>query len=303
MVHTKPILKQVKEFQVIAHDLEVEAMRIKSNVLIGAIIEKLPLSWRNFKLYLKQLTVDMSFEQLVLRIHVEEDNILNEKANANSLEPSANVFGQAAPKTKHNNNKGKNGSKNSSKYGKNHVQNKKNLSPCYVCVRTGHKARDCRFKTGQRGNGGGSNGRNNGNNAILSRFDLVYVMINDPDDTTDFHIASHIVRVHQNRENDVAPAFTTEQLKRYIQVAKGDTAPGSRVAYHMTLRQLEALIRLSEAIARCHLDDEVHPRHVKLATRLLKASVISVMWVNRMRRTTRAPWKRQRPKSPRLKLS
>ncbi|KAI3523866.1 hypothetical protein L1887_02331 [Cichorium endivia] len=135
--------------------------------------------------------------------------------------------------------------------------------------------------------------------AILSRFDLVYVMIDDPDDTTDYHIASHIVRVHQKRENAVSPAFTTAQLKRYIQVAKskkpklnvearkilvdsyvalrrGDTAPGSRVAYRMTVRQLEALIRLSEAIARCHLDDEVHPRHVRLATRLLKTSVISV---------------------------
>ncbi|CAI9265040.1 unnamed protein product [Lactuca saligna] len=72
-------------------------------------------------------------------------------------------------------------------------------------------------------------------------------------------IASHIVRVHQKHENDVAPAFTTAQLKCYIQVAKskkpklsaetrksfvdsyvalpkGDTAPGSRVAYSMTVR-------------------------------------------------------------------
>ncbi|KAI3664814.1 hypothetical protein L6452_43422 [Arctium lappa] len=135
--------------------------------------------------------------------------------------------------------------------------------------------------------------------AILSRFDLVYVMIDDPDDTTDYHIASHIVRVHQKREDAVAPTFSTAQLKRYIAVAKskkpkltaearqilvdsyvalrrGDTAPGSRVAYRMTVRQLEALIRLSEAIARCHLDDEVHPRHVRVATRLLKTSVISV---------------------------
>ncbi|CAH1446035.1 unnamed protein product [Lactuca virosa] len=93
--------------------------------------------------------------------------------------------------------------------------------------------------------------------AILSRFDLVYVMIDDPDDTTDFHIASHIVRVHQKRENAVALPSPTAQLKRYIQVAKskkpklsvearkvlvdsyvalrrGDTAPGSRVAYRMT---------------------------------------------------------------------
>ncbi|CAI0546206.1 unnamed protein product [Linum tenue] len=165
---------------------------------------------------------------------------------------------------------------------------------------------------------------------ILSRFDLVYVMIDDPDDQTDYHIAHHIVRVHQKREEALAPTFTTAQLKRYIAYAKtlrpklnaearallvesyvalrrGDTTPGSRVAYRMTVRQLEALIRLSEAIARSHLDTQVssymqkvnywypgffsivsfdlrcwpcclifqvQPRHVRVAVRLLKTSII-----------------------------
>ncbi|KAK6283305.1 hypothetical protein POUND7_017130 [Theobroma cacao] len=135
--------------------------------------------------------------------------------------------------------------------------------------------------------------------AILSRFDLVYVMIDDPDDQTDYHIAHHIVRVHQKREEALAPAFTTAQLKRYITYAKtlkpkltpearkllvdsyvalrrGDTNPGSRVAYRMTVRQLEALIRLSEAIARSYLETQVQPRHVRVAVRLLKTSIISV---------------------------
>ncbi|KAM5586992.1 DNA replication licensing factor MCM6 [Rosa sericea] len=134
---------------------------------------------------------------------------------------------------------------------------------------------------------------------ILSRFDLVYVMIDDPDDQTDYHIAHHIVRVHQKREEALSPTFTTAQLKRYIAYAKtlkpklnsdarkllvdsyvalrrGDTAPGSRVAYRMTVRQLEALIRLSEAIARSYLELQVKPHHVRLAVRLLKTSIISV---------------------------
>lgn len=135
--------------------------------------------------------------------------------------------------------------------------------------------------------------------AILSRFDLVYVMIDDPDDQTDYNIAHHIVRVHQRRENPVDPPFSTTQVKRYIMYAKtlkpklsaearellvdsyvalrqDDTAPGSRVAYRMTVRQLEALIRLSEAIARSHLDIQVQPRHVQIARKLLKTSIISV---------------------------
>lgn len=135
--------------------------------------------------------------------------------------------------------------------------------------------------------------------AILSRFDLVYIMIDDPDEQTDYHIAHHIVRVHQKHEEALAPAFTTAQVKRYIAYAKtlkpklkaearqllvesyvslrrGDTAPGSRVAYRMTVRQLEALIRLSEAIARSHLDTQVQPQYVRIAVRLLKTSIISV---------------------------
>ncbi|CAD5333961.1 unnamed protein product [Arabidopsis thaliana] len=135
--------------------------------------------------------------------------------------------------------------------------------------------------------------------AILSRFDLVYVMIDDPDEVTDYHIAHHIVRVHQKHEAALSPEFTTVQLKRYIAYAKtlkpklspearkllvesyvalrrGDTTPGTRVAYRMTVRQLEALIRLSEAIARSHLEILVKPSHVLLAVRLLKTSVISV---------------------------
>lgn len=43
----------------------------------------------------------------------------------------------------------------------------------------------------------------------------------------------------------------------YVALPRGDTTPGSRVAYSMTVRQLEALIRFLEAISRCHLDDEV----------------------------------------------
>lgn len=63
-------------------------------------------------------------------------------------------------------------------------------------------------------------------------------------------------------------------VESYVALRRGDTTPGSRVAYRMTVRQLEALIRLSEAIARSHLDNQVQTRHVRLAVRLLKTSII-----------------------------
>ncbi|OAE31042.1 hypothetical protein AXG93_1502s1440 [Marchantia polymorpha subsp. ruderalis] len=135
--------------------------------------------------------------------------------------------------------------------------------------------------------------------AILSRFDLVHIMIDEPDEVLDFNIAQHIVAVHQRQEEAISPEFTTAQLQRYIAVARtkkpelspaarevlvdayvalrrGDVSAGTQVAYRITVRQLEALIRLSEAIARVHLEDFVRPHHVKEAKRLLSTSIISV---------------------------
>ncbi|GJW33204.1 hypothetical protein Tco_0053236 [Tanacetum coccineum] len=43
-----------------------------------------------------------SFEHLVLKICVEEDNMMNEKANANSIELNANMVGESSSKTKSN---------------------------------------------------------------------------------------------------------------------------------------------------------------------------------------------------------
>lgn len=59
----------------------------------------------------------------------------------------------------------------------------------------------------------------------------------------------------------------------YVKLRKLDTRPGSKASYRITIRQLEGLIRLSEALARIHCSKKVTRKHVKEATRLIENSV------------------------------
>ena len=135
---------------------------------------------------------------------------------------------------------------------------------------------------------------------IMSRFDLFFVVLDECDEGVDRHLATHIVNIHMNRDEAVQPEFSTEQLQRYIRFARtfkpeftpeartllvekykelrADDAQGGigRNSYRITVRQLESLIRLSEAIAKANCVDDVTPNFVREAFGLLRQSIISV---------------------------
>jgi len=135
---------------------------------------------------------------------------------------------------------------------------------------------------------------------IMSRFDLFFVILDECNEGVDRHLAEHIVNIHMNRDEAVQPEFSTEQLQRYIRFARtfkpeftpeaktllvekykelrADDAQGGigRNSYRITVRQLESMIRLSEAIAKANCVDDVTPNFVKEAFNLLRQSIISV---------------------------
>ena len=135
---------------------------------------------------------------------------------------------------------------------------------------------------------------------IMSRFDLFFVILDECNESIDRHLAEHIVGIHQLRDEAITPEFTTEQLQRYIRFARtfkpeftsdakallvekykdlrADDAQGGigRNSYRITVRQLESMIRLSEAIAKANCVDEVVPSFVREAYNLLRQSIISV---------------------------
>ena len=64
----------------------------------------------------------------------------------------------------------------------------------------------------------------------------------------------------------------------YKKLRRADHNRGnSQTSYRYTVRQLESLIRLSEAMARLHADSVIRPSYVREVCRLLKASNINIV--------------------------
>ncbi|GJZ55514.1 pol polyprotein [Tanacetum coccineum] len=154
MIDAKPVVKQVEELQIIVHEMKVEGMGINSNFL-----------------------------QLVLKIRVEEDNRINEKADANLIEPNANMIAESSSKSKSNHkNKGKNGGGSRQKYlkdgKKDYIQQKNNnfkkACHCWVCGKPGHKAKDFHHK--KEHGGGNSGGNSNQANHVQSPKEVAAVI-------------------------------------------------------------------------------------------------------------------------------
>lgn len=115
---------------------------------------------------------------------------------------------------------------------------------------------------------------------IMSRFDLFFVVLDECNENVDDMLARHIVNIHRFRDEALEPEFNTEQLQRFIRysrtfqprmtpeasdllvekyrILRQDDAQGvGRNSYRITVRQLESMIRLSEAIARANCSNEV----------------------------------------------
>ncbi|TFK55620.1 MCM-domain-containing protein [Heliocybe sulcata] len=134
---------------------------------------------------------------------------------------------------------------------------------------------------------------------IMSRFDLFFVVLDECNEKSDLNIAQHIVNVHRYQDQAINPEFSTEALQRYIRYARtfnpkltpeaadilvekyrilrqDDATGAGKNSYRITVRQLESMIRLSEAIARAHCTNEIVPAFVREAYTLLRQSIIHV---------------------------
>lgn len=134
---------------------------------------------------------------------------------------------------------------------------------------------------------------------LMSRFDLFFILVDECNEVTDYAIARKIVDLHGNVENSVEQVYTKEEVLTYIMFARmfkpviseeaaellvkhythlrlRDSTTTGKSTWKITVRQLESMVRLSEAMAKMEISDEVKPKHVKEAYRLLNKSIIRV---------------------------
>ncbi|GJY57631.1 retrovirus-related pol polyprotein from transposon TNT 1-94 [Tanacetum coccineum] len=144
MVDAKTVMSQVQDLQVVLHVIHAEGLNLSETFQVAAMIEKLPPSWVDFKNYLKHKRKEMSVEDLIVRLRIDEDNKLALKKSYVPESAKENVVeaGQSS-----NANKGKAFVKGNGKMAYLGPKGKdyKNKFKCYNCGKLGHKAADYRF--------------------------------------------------------------------------------------------------------------------------------------------------------------
>jgi replicative DNA helicase Mcm len=132
---------------------------------------------------------------------------------------------------------------------------------------------------------------------ILSRFDLIFVLRDVPNKESDNKMSRHILEIHRRGVSPVEAQVDAELLRKYVSFAKSikpelsmdalnrlsdfylamrsaSETEGSPVA--ITARQLESLVRISEARARVALRKEVTAADADAAIAIMKRSLEEV---------------------------
>ena len=146
---------------------------------------------------------------------------------------------------------------------------------------------------------------------ILSRFDCIFIVKDEHDERRDITLAKHVMGVHVNalaganvadnggeQEGELSLAF----IKKYVAFARSRCGPRlskeageklqnryvlmrnstkeaeddsqKRLAIPITVRQLEAIIRISESLAKMQLQPFAVERHVDEALRLFQVRLV-----------------------------
>jgi hypothetical protein len=151
MIEDRSVVEQAHEVQALAKELENYSKEVScvlpNKFVAGAIIIKLPHSWRDFATSLKYKRKEFTFDDLIATLDVEEKVRAKDTHGKTIVGPSsANFVQRGNPKFQNNQNKRKKPSQNPPKAKEADGPNKKKRKPggaCYTCGSPGHFATKC----------------------------------------------------------------------------------------------------------------------------------------------------------------
>lgn len=140
---------------------------------------------------------------------------------------------------------------------------------------------------------------------ILSRFDMIFIVKDEHEESRDSTVARHVMNLHMNAlqttEETTEGELDLSMLKKYIAYCRARCGPrlsveaGEKLKTHyllmrsgardqqssekkstipITVRQLEAIIRISESLVKMQLQPFATERHVDEALRLFQVSTL-----------------------------
>ncbi|MFH1520882.1 MAG: LAGLIDADG family homing endonuclease [Candidatus Micrarchaeota archaeon] len=133
---------------------------------------------------------------------------------------------------------------------------------------------------------------------LLSRFDLIFPIVDVLDEEKDTKLAEHILATHMGNAADEPDAFEKDVLRKYIAYARRNVLPKLTTAaaqkikeFYVDLRRkgkdtgsvaitpryLEGLVRLAEANAKMRLNDTVDEEDAEIATSLFNYVMMQIM--------------------------
>ncbi|KAG4432811.1 minichromosome maintenance protein 5 [Cadophora sp. M221] len=143
---------------------------------------------------------------------------------------------------------------------------------------------------------------------ILSRFDMIFIVKDDHDRNRDIKIAKHVMGINMGGrgvEEQAEAEISVDKMKRYVSYCKSRCAPrlspeaaeklsshfvsirkqvhaaeleaNARSSIPITVRQLEAIIRITESLAKLSLSPIATEQHVDEAIRLFLASTMDAV--------------------------
>merc|ERR1712166_277059 len=137
---------------------------------------------------------------------------------------------------------------------------------------------------------------------ILSRFDMLFLVRDVRDPQRDYDLAKHLAGLHKGDVGQEAQGdISVSTLRKYLSFCRSQCEPrisneasevlanhyisirksmkeqkdaGQDSGIPITVRQLEAIVRISESLAKMELKDEVDIEHVEEALRLFTVSTL-----------------------------